>query len=439
MRSRAANPRQAALHLPAAMPLMPRPAAQASRLDGLMMTDYLFWAALAAALFVAVDPLELVLEQIAAIKHLPLLLALISLALALVGNRVFQWRRSLPGVVSPLAPLLCLAALILAGSIYARFLLHVQNSFLDAGLYMLAAPIAAAALLRSGDPLRLVRGYAVMLLLMAVVVFVGLALNYGVRQVYHELEYLFPPLAVLAVFAARRAWLRWLGLLFFLLCAFLFHKNTGYLSGLIAVAYLMIFYIWPRWRRHQAVQRLTRVHWTLIAILVLGAALAFFFANRTHYLPSGNPQFRLLTYQRAWERFLASPYWGTWFTAPGAEKFTGFNTGVSNNILPTHSDVLDLMANGGVFAMLLWLWALLRIARLAFRSILHADALRHPLAPYAHLFACMSLAGVLTYSFNPILLQPCKAFLLWANLGFLAGIALLAQSGAAVTMTKENR
>jgi len=425
--------------MPAAMPLMPRPTVQASRLDGLVMTDYLFLAALAVALFVAVDPLELVLERIAAIKHLPLLLALLSLALALVGNRVFQWRRSVPGVISPLAPLLCLAALILAGSIYARFLMHVQNSFLDAGLYMLVAPIAAAALLRSGDPLRLVRGYAIMLLLMAVVVFVGLALNYGVRQIYHELEYLFPPLAVLLVFAARRAWLRWFGLLFFLLCAFLFHKNTGYLSGLIAVAYLMTFYIWPRWRRHQAVQRLTLMHWTLIAILVFGAALAFFLANRPHYLPSGNPQFRLLTYQRAWERFLASPYWGTWFAAPGSEKFTGFNTGVSNNILPTHSDVLDLLANGGVLALLLWVWALLRIARLAFRSILHAGASLHPLAPYAHLFACMSLAGVLTYSFNPILLQPCKAFLLWANLGFLTGIALLVQSGAAVTTTRGNR
>jgi hypothetical protein len=420
----------------AGMPSMPASAAPATRLSGLMMTDYLFLAAMALALLVAVDPLEVGLERIASLKHLPLLMATMAVALALVGSRIFQWKRTLPAVLPPCAPLLTLSTFIIAGSLYARFGLHIQNSFLDAGVYMLATPLAAALLLRSGDPLRLVRGYTVMLLMMSVAIFAGLAINYGVRQIFHELEYLFPPLAVLFVFAARRVGLRWLGLLFFLLLAFLFHKNTGYLSGLLAVGYLLIFYVWPRWRKHEAVHRMTLVHWTLIATLAAGALLAYLFTHRTHYLPSGNPQFRVLTYERAWNHFLESPLWGTWFTAAGSEKFTGFDTGVSNNILPTHSDVLDLLANGGVLATLLWLWALARIARLAARTILHARALQHPLAPYAHLFACMSLAAVLTYAFNPILLQPCKAFLLWANLGFLVGIALLAQSGAVVTKGK---
>jgi hypothetical protein len=214
-------------------------------------------------------------------------------------------------------------------------------------------------------------------------------------------------------------------LLFFLLLAFLFKKNTGYLTGMLVVVYLLRFYAWPRWSLQERVRRATMVYWTAIALLVCTALIAFLVINRTDYLPSGSPGFRLLTYQRAWQHFHASPLWGNWFTAPGSEKFTGFDTGVSNNILPTHSDVLDLLANGGVMAIVLWLWALWRVARLAYGTVLRPEWASDPLAPYAHMLAHSSIAGVVTYSFNPIFLQPGKALLLWANFGLLAGISLI--------------
>ena len=44
----------------------------------------------------------------------------------------------------------------------------------------------------------------------------------------------------------------------------------------------------------------------------------------------------------------------------------------------------------------------------------------------------MSLTGILVYAFNPILLQPVKALLLWAQLGMLLGIALHRGSTAPV-------
>jgi O-antigen ligase len=201
------------------------------------------------------------------------------------------------------------------------------------------------------------------------------------------------------------------------------------------VSYLVLFFLLPRWRRHEALRRLTLLHWSGLALLALAALAAFLIANRTPYLPSGSPQFRLLTYERAWHRFLASPLWGTLFTAPGAEKFRGFDTGVSNNILPTHSDVLDLLANGGVLAIALWLWGLARVMRLAWRALHRPLAATDPLTPYAHALACMSVAGVLTYAFNPILLQPDKALLLWANLGFLTGAARLIGTGRSIPST----
>ena len=49
------------------------------------------------------------------------------------------------------------------------------------------------------------------------------------------------------------------------------------------------------------------------------------------------------------------------------------------------------------------------------------------MAPYAHAFAGISLCAILVYAFNPILLQPAKALLLWTTLGLLVGVALLAR------------
>jgi O-antigen ligase len=394
---------------------------------GLVMTDYGFLLALALAVLLAilVDPLEADAEHNVYLRHLPLLIALPSAILAMVGGQLFRWQEKRPGSLPALLPLLLLACFIMAGGAYARFVLDIRNSFLIAGIYMLAAPMAAAVLIRCDDPERLLQAYFIVLAIAGAGVFAGLAVNYGVRQVFHELEYLFPPLAVAAAFLLRRAWLRWAGILFFLLLAALFKKNTGYLSGLMVAGYLLVFYAWPQWARQDAVRRLTKIHWLLIAAVALGALAAFLIANREHYLPSGSPEYRMVTYARAWQRFLESPGWGTGFAGAAAERFKAFDTGVSDNVLPTHSDILDILAHGGLIGIALWLWGMLRAARLAWTRVLRPARQQHGLAPYAHALACMSLVGVLVYAFNPIILQPAKALLLWANLGLLTGIALM--------------
>ncbi|MDO8300771.1 O-antigen ligase family protein [Lacisediminimonas sp.] len=410
--------------LTAAHPALPH------RGSALVMTDYGFLLALALALWIAVDPLEADLERRLAIKHLPMLLLLPFLLLSLVGAKVFHWQEQRPSMRQALLPLLLLAGFIIGGGVFARFASGIQNSFLVAGVYMLAAPAAAALLIRSGKPVSLLNTFAWLVGAMAVVVFAGLVVNYNVRQVYHELEFLFPPLAVLIGFAVPRGWKRWAGMAFFILMALAYKKNTGYLVGLLVIAYLLAFEAWPRWSQGDTLKKLSKAQWTLIAAAALAGLVIFLLANRAEYLPSGNPQFRLFTYERAWARFLASPLWGTGFAAPAAEKFTVFDTGVSDNVLPTHSDVLDIFAHGGLLGVMLWLWMLLRLARLAWLHALHPRHRQHPLAPYAHWLACMSIAGVLVYAFNPIILQPAKSLLLWGSLGLLGAIAACMRSQA---------
>jgi O-antigen ligase len=392
---------------------------------GLVMTDIAYLITLAFAVFLAVDPFVWRLERIALTKHLPFLLALPFVFLTMVGARTPKQAATLPGVLPCFRPLLILALFIVAGSLIARFQFSIPNTFLFSGLYMLAAPMTAYMLTRSSDPVRMLRAYLGLLLVFGFVVFAGLVVNYGAKQVYHELEYLVPPIAVYFVFSSGQRWIRWAGISFFLASAILFNKNTGYLTLVLIYLYLMFFVVWPAWKREDTLRTITKTYTLLLGMFAVAALAAYLLQLLESFLPSGNPEFRMLTYQRAWERFLDSPLWGTGFTAASSEKFTGFDTGVANNVLPTHSDILDVLANGGLLGIMLWLWALVRVGKLAYSSILKPNNRRHPFAAYAHMLACMSLAAIVTYVFNPIFSQPAKSMVLWANLGFLAGISLL--------------
>jgi O-antigen ligase len=145
--------------------------------------------------------------------------------------------------------------------------------------------------------------------------------------------------------------------------------------------------------------------------------------------PTGNTEFRMHTYEAAWQRFLDSPLWGSGFAREATEKFGLFDTGIAGNVLPTHSDVLDLLANGGILGFSLYLAGLAMIAALAWRRLLRPALGERPQARYGHALALLVLAALLTSCFNPILLQPPMAALAWANLGMLLGLALRAPPG----------
>lgn len=397
-----------------------------NRQPALLLSDYALLCCLALALFIVVSPEEWALERMPT-KHLPVVFGLMALGFMLLGRALFP---QVPAVlrhinpITPFIPLLLLTALIILGGGWARFMWGVQNSFLVAGVYCLAAPLAAVILANSSSPQHLLRTYFGLLSATSVAVFGLLAMNYGVRQVYHELEFLFPPLAVLAALSIKSRAGRIAGVAYFLLLAALFKKNTGYLIGLLVACYLTVLYLWPIWQRQKDVlRRAVLVYATAAAAGMVALLIAYLYLNREQYLPSGNPAFRLVTYERAWLRFLDSPLWGNFFTGPAAERFTAFDTGVSNNILPTHSDVLDILAHGGLLGAALWFWAMARVAHTVLHSLKHGT--QSALRPYVHTLACMSMGAIVTYAFNPILLQPGKAMLLWSHLGLMVGAALL--------------
>jgi len=402
--------------------------ASSSLMPRLMMSDYWFLAGLMLALIYIADPFMLRLDKLGPTKHLPLIISLFGVVLANMGNWLFRPINRVPlkpwQVLGSGLPLIFLALWIVFGSIFARNYYGTNNTFVIVGLYMLFTFLAARVVMLSPARARIVRAYLLAAAAAGVFMVVRMAVSYGNQEVsYHEMEALVIPLA--AYFALRpmrnRHWQAFL-ILFFLAAGLVFRKNTGFL-----VLVMTLLYIWiAEWRfrfRESATFRFWALLWLMLMFMVGIAAAGYFAHQRGELMPSGNPQYRMLTYEVAWNKFLDSPIWGTGFTKPATEKFTAYAINAAKGVLPTHSDILDLAAQGGVIALFLWLWGYLRITTISIHALKGARP-RDDTRAAAHALACMSLTSIIVYAFNPILLQPAKALLVWSQFGMLLGVAL---------------
>jgi hypothetical protein len=397
-----------------------------ARDQALVWSDHVFLFSLLLALFIVTDPFDWGFEHPSYSKHVPLMFLLAAFLLAKVGQllRCSRFpreasRRTIFGVTYPLAGL---AMWVLYGGCYTRFVDGIQDSFLTTGLYMLAGLAVAQIVVVSDARERLVNFACWSIAITAAYMIIRMAVEHvWSGGIYHELEFLVVPVAVF--FAMKPAGKgRWLATLFFLAGGVVFLKNTGFIVLAITLGYLW----WADWRfKLRSPARLYRFITVLtiaVAALLAGAAL-FGNALSDISMPDGNPGYRIRTYERAITRFLDSPIWGTSFVAQTTAHFTAFEIDVADGQLPTHSDVLDLAANGGVIALALLAWGYVRIGRFARATALGGGQKTNTKAA-AHMFACMCLSGIAVYAFNPIMLQPDRAMLLWNSMGMLLGICL---------------
>ena len=144
------------------------------------------------------------------------------------------------------------------------------------------------------------------------------------------------------------------------------------------------------------------------------AALGFVYFQE--YLPSGNANVRLHQYELALDSFVDSPIWGKAYTGSSGEFFVE-NSRAYN--LPTHSDLIDLLKQGGLIAFSLWALGMFKSIRLFLR-----EGLRSPTAkPFFHAMAFMSMATIFSMAVNPLLLKPPFAFVIWGVLALAISIA----------------
>jgi O-antigen ligase len=394
----------------------------------LTLSDYFLLAGFWLALFYVADPLMMKLDKIGLTKHIPLFLCAGGILLANIGNWLFPSREKIPGrpkywqVLEAALPLVLLGSWIVIGSWYTRKYGGTNNTFITVGLYMLFTVLVARITLLSPARNTLIRAYLLGATVAGVFMTIRMLPLGWPRINYHELEAMIVPLAVyFALRPGNRSW-KAFWTLFFLAAGLVFQKNTGFLVLVLTLAYIWIVEWRFRFRESLGFKFWTMV-WLIVLVVAGLAAYSFLAYQRGEWMPSGNPQYRLLTYEQAWNNFLESPIWGSSFTDPATHRFKAFQILAARGILATHSDLLDLAAQGGIIALALWLWSYLRIGRVSVQNVLRGRV-KDDVHAAAHTFACMSLGGIIVYAFNPILLQPAKALLHWAQIGLLLGLAL---------------
>lgn len=396
--------------------------------EGLMWSEQLYLIAAAIAMFITVDPFGWRLNFIPEAKHLALLITIPAVVMTLAGRSLRQETQgsALGRVIVAAWPFAALALIIVLGGAYTRLIEGVRETLINIGLSMSFLFFAAAMILTTKAPDAMLRAYFRILVIGGLVMSASLIVNYNVRQVYHVEIFLVVPLAVYCALVLKNSLLRVVGTAFFLAMAFFSVKNTAYLVGLLVLFYLGYGFVLPRLLRTNPLNRFSGYYAIFMVLIVLGASTLFLVLNRQTYLPGGSADFRIFYYTLAFNRFLDSPLWGSLFTGSPVAEYTTHAIEVADGVLPTHSDVMDLLAYGGALAVMLWLYGLLLVARAGNRSLLNPTTYEHPWTPYAHTLAVISLAAIVCYSFNPLLTSPGMSYFVWTNLGLLLGLSMRA-------------
>lgn len=394
------------------------------------------------------------------VKHVPVgvFATGIVLSFAALGLRRRSDERR-PTALTParlLWPLLLLAIVVIAGSTYAQVAEGIGNTFRNFGVNMLAAYIVARLVASAREPVRLVSTYFVVLAVAgvisaAVMAFVFVLQGPGAAP-FHELEFFIIPLVVYVAtlhdeLTLRRAVVVWGGLA----TAVVFQKNTAYLIAVGTIAYLWWFHWRATTHRANAIRRTLLLLIGLSFVAGLIGAYSLLRAKNRDYIPTGNTEFRMHTYERAWQKFLVSPLWGDAFAGASSERFELYDTGVAGNVLPTHSDILDILSHGGLIGFTLFGWAYWRVIAAAQQFVLRpapvsreppllaemlpdgaeraaqesgsSDIVPRHVVAMTHTLVCMALLGVVTIAFNPLLANPVRSLLIWSQFGFIAGLA----------------
>lgn len=410
----------------------------------LQWSEYMFLAAVAIAQIVTVDPLHMDLDGRTLTKHAALMLTIPAVLLSAIAVRLSPKtsglrRAALQRVFAVSWPLAILALLVVGGSLYARWIMGEHSTFLNLGVYMTILFAAALMTAESNDPDMLVRWFFGILVVGALVMGAYLVRYFRVTQVYHEQIFLVVPMAVWFAVGTKNRATAWGGTLLMLSMAYFSQKNTSYLVGLVTLAYLALVVWLPALNRKPALSRVFGYYLVMVVMLCGAAVLLYIWLHRAHYLPSGNPEYREHTYAAAWDHFMASPVWGTLFTAQSVAKFSLYTINIAGGRLPTHSDIMDLLSNGGVLGIGLWAYGLYRIGSFARKWLLRGATHAHRWAAYAHTLIAISLCAIVTYAFNPVVLSPGMAYMLWGSLGVLLGLAIRARREALIDISRSTK
>jgi O-antigen ligase len=388
----------------------------------LEMTDYFFLSSIFLVLFWAVDPFRLSLDMVGGIKRMPTILLVMNLAFIALGRSLFNFQHksgAFTRVVMDNKSLLAFSSLIIAGSLYAKYRSGIEETFLTMGMYIWMAPIAHWYTLNSRAPERLLRNILGLYVFWALVAAATQFVYFRKFEVFHNREHLvLPTLAAVCYFLPWK-FSRIVAVAFVLGLAVAASKITGFILAIVILGYLMGLSLYKRVReqRDSLAKMIALIAAICVAVFTVATAIAAYrYFDR--YMPSGNPEYRLYTYQLAFSKFKASPIWGVFFTKASVQLFDQFTVSAGTQTLPTHSDPLDILANGGLIAAALWLGGILPRLKSAFFDVCVSGRELNWLDELVHqAFFLIVLLAVVVCMFNPIHNIPNLATANWLAFG----------------------
>jgi O-antigen ligase len=363
-------------------------------------------------------PLFKVFFHLSALGHFPLMLSGPVLALHFGGlwynSHAFPWQTIFRACWS----LLLLAVFALLGSAVAKWELNIDDSFLAFGVYIFLLPFF---MLSASENTR-ARHWVVVLMslgfLVSLAALAGEVARYKWGQTFlHEIQYIVVAGFFAVYYVVRSNTVKLLMFLLIVLVAVLNQKLTGFLVVGLAILHIVVT---AGWRRFGKQWRIGYMSVAAILVMSIAAVAGLLYFEFREHLPSGNPEVRLQQYQSAMREFVDSPLWGNAYTSASGEIY---NDGYRRFYIPTHGDVLDMLKHGGLIAFTLFFLGYWKIFFLI-HSAVKATREDRVLNAYFMTARYFQVAALVTFTFNPLLLKGPFLFVIWANLGLAAGIAI---------------
>jgi O-antigen ligase len=388
------------------------------------MTELLMLFVTAIAALLLVDPFfGGAFVQSSFAKTIILSLGIGATAFHLLGRAVIAPERlgsAFRGMLRDWWPLLILSLWITVGASYARYADNIKESFLGLGLGMTFLPLLATSVASSDRPLLLLKGLLAIYVLVCVAMLGTLATT---DRFLHESIFLAVPLGAYLLTARKPSvWQLFLGLSLIGLCA-LSAKNTTFIMIAVTLGICAAIGLNRTLIHRTGLVATISLCASGLLFALLAAALYLIWSNYKSFLPSGNVEYRVEMYGIAWRRFLDSPILGSGFTVSSVNYFGLYQTGLATQYLPTHSDILDLMAQGGLVATVLWLACVRRILLIGWSAVrlLATPPIDVDLRPWRFLLvtALVQLNAIITYALNPPLIIPVYGFWIWGGAGVM--------------------
>ena len=389
--------------------------------EGLRLTEWLVLAVLALAYLLAISaPLFGIPFHRTILNHFALALLGPVLLVHLLGLALNRRSPPYDEIFAVCLPLVLLASYALVGSAVAKWELKERDTYLTFGVYTALLPLYAACV---PTLLQRLRQWALALVtvwvLFSLAALAGEVARHSTRETLHEIEYLVVSGFFVLYYAVPSRAVKLLAIAMLLAAAVLNQKLTGYIIAAMAVIHFVVAAGWrrllPQWRWPYGVG-------AIVFTAVVVAVLALLYFEFRQHLPSGNVDVRMKQYEAAMRQFLASPIWGSAYTAGSGEAYRE-SFRVLN--IPTHSDVLDILKHGGLIGFGLFCWGYWKVFALVNRAVsaTKGEAL---LNAYFVAVRFFQVAALVNFALNPLLLKGPFLIVIWGNLGLAVGLALSA-------------